>query len=72
MLQEILIVWANPALKEAVLAHFPVITQEDLSATITLITIGPSEDVFFLSQKLYEDPATKAAHPNLIKEKVYR
>ena len=72
VLPQILIQWRNPSLKEQVLQNYPIITQEDLTKTITLITLENGADVFLVSRQLYEDSATKSAHPNFIKEKVYR
>ena len=70
--QEILITWENPAAKEQVLQKYSFDTREDLSNTMTLLSLDSAVDIFALSIQLYDEPATKSAQPNLIKERVQR
>lgn len=43
-----------------------------LSKDFFLVFVQKNQDIFNLSQKLYEEDSIKAAHPNFIKERVRR
>lgn len=47
-------------------------TFDKLSKSFFLIYLQKGQDIFDLSQKLYEDSSIKAAHPNFIKERISR
>ncbi len=45
---------------------------EKLSSKIYLIKVPEDQDIFVLSQKLYNEPSIKYAHPNFVKERTRR
>ena len=57
---------------KALLSHYPLKSVSQLSNSIYLVSIEERENIFRMSQKLYEEEGTLNAHPNFIKTRKRR
>lgn len=55
-----------------VLSEYEMLEVRSLTDSIYIVTIAKDQNVFVMSQKLYENSNVKMAHPNFIKEKKRR
>ncbi|SFV50616.1 hypothetical protein MNB_SV-6-1816 [hydrothermal vent metagenome] len=54
------------------LKRYNIISVSRLSPTMLLVKVPKDENIFTLSQKLYEDSSIEFAHPNFIKKRTRR